>query len=621
MANQLFTRKRVVLTIALVMTMGMLLPTKVNAQSDGFFGDADQKGRDGISLGGCIIENPEQGGFIFSNSQQENNLPLGSGLVIMMVAGGAYVVLRRRQLKKLSALFMAAALMLGLSQCKKNNVEPIASGEGVFITLDGSYNGGKTEFDPSICGFVWSNPTEYINVGGSESGYLGQITGEGDGISQTIKFTGTIATPVSGETLYFMYLGNGDHAGATTLDFSNQDGTRARLTDYHVAVGSAVYEGQTSFTATLEMSVAFARIDMSAFSGETVYVHGDAVYVTASIDYTKGVIYGETKGYINVGAANDDKFVVFIPSTKLTTAVLFDSDSKSGYMAFFNGIQKSRFYANYDGSALSFMDNPQTMTCKGLFTVDGTKVGSNTVIKKMVRFSPGNLQYNENDAAKWRFAEHQWDYVGKWDTSGWVDLFGWGTWSGTKNQWNPLNTSDDYEEYVWHGDATFQYELAGFDDWFTLSIDEVVWLVGHYTSNPGTECREGNRFLNAKIAVGNKRYDGLIIFPDGYDGGIGNYSYNNYDGERTNVSASDWSAMEAAGAVFLPAAGKRAGTSVSGVGYYGSLDYLGYCWTYTPEWDFLACYLDFRADAFVGHSVNPRSSTYRYYGQSVRLVR
>lgn len=620
MINHFNTRRLRVFVIAVAMALGVLLPSTVNAQSDSFFSSGEQNSRDGISLGGCSIESPGQGGFGFGNSQQENNLPLDSGLLIMVMAG-VYVLLRRKHLKRLSILIIAVVLMLELSQCKKDNVEPIAAGEGVFITLDCGYNGGRTSFDPSTCSFVWSNPTEYINVGGSESGYLGQITGEGDGVSQTIRFSGTIATPVNGETLYFMYLGNGDHAGATVLDFSNQDGTLDGVTDYHVAVGSAVYSGQTSFTATLEMRVAFARIDMSDFLGETVYVHGDAVYATASIDYTKGAISGETKGYINVGAANNDKFVVLIPSTKLATTVLFDSDGISGYMRFLNGIQKSKFYANSDGSALSFMSDPQVETCKGLFSVDGTKVGSNTVIKKMVRFSPGNLQYNDNESVKWRFAEHQWDYVGKWNTNGWVDLFGWGTWSGTREQWNPLNISDDYEEYQWHGDATFQYELAGHDDWYTPSKDEFVWLIGHYTSNPGSQCREGNRFLNAIITVGNKNYDGIIIFPDGYNGGIGNYSYNNYDGERTKVSAADWSLMEAAGAVFLPVAGKRVVSSVSGVGNYGSLDYLGYCWSYTPDGYDWAYYVDFRADAFVGHSVNPRGATYRFYGQSVRLVR
>lgn len=59
----------------------------------------------------------------------------------------------------------------------------------------------------------------------------------------------------------------------------------------------------------------------------------------------------------------------------------------------------------------------------------------------VVRFSPGNLQYKNGEG--WRFAEHQYDYIGAWDISNWVDLFGWGTW-GEGSYWS--STTDDGEE-------------------------------------------------------------------------------------------------------------------------------------------------------------------------------
>lgn len=46
--------------------------------------------------------------------------------------------------------------------------------------------------------------------------------------------------------------------------------------------------------------------------------------------------------------------------------------------------------------------------------------------------SPGNLQYQASTGI-WRFAEHQYDYIGSGNEnistsySGWIDLFGWGT--------------------------------------------------------------------------------------------------------------------------------------------------------------------------------------------------
>lgn len=59
----------------------------------------------------------------------------------------------------------------------------------------------------------------------------------------------------------------------------------------------------------------------------------------------------------------------------------------------------------------------------GLFSVSSTKT---------VSFSKGNLQYKASDNT-WRFAEHQYDYIGSENNaisstnSNYIDLFGWGT--------------------------------------------------------------------------------------------------------------------------------------------------------------------------------------------------
>ena len=85
---------------------------------------------------------------------------------------------------------------------------------------------------------------------------------------------------------------------------------------------------------------------------------------------------------------------------------------------------------------------------------------------KIVRFAPGNLQYKAaGDNMGYRFAEHQWDFVGGTDLNnvsygnvyigntkcsnnliddeytGWIDLFGWGTAN------NPTNSSISDSDY------------------------------------------------------------------------------------------------------------------------------------------------------------------------------
>ena len=75
---------------------------------------------------------------------------------------------------------------------------------------------------------------------------------------------------------------------------------------------------------------------------------------------------------------------------------------------------------------------------------------------------------------------------------------------------------------------------------------------------------------------------GLIIFPDSYTHpagvsttltGINANRNTSWDANRFN--ADEWALMEAAGCVFLPAAGYRDGTAVSG--------FLGRYWSSTPH--------------------------------------
>lgn len=86
---------------------------------------------------------------------------------------------------------------------------------------------------------------------------------------------------------------------------------------------------------------------------------------------------------------------------------------------------------------------------------------------RQVFFSPGNLQYNAaagthqcaegtTQPGTWRFAEHQWDYIGSDNTNisasynGWIDLFGWGTsgWNSGANAYQPYVTNTITTDYA-----------------------------------------------------------------------------------------------------------------------------------------------------------------------------
>ena len=251
----------------------------------------------------------------------------------------------------------------------------------------------------------------------------------------------------------------------------------------------------------------------------------------------------------------------------------------------------------------------------GLFSVSETQ---------QVYFSRGNLQYQASTNT-WRFAEHQYDYVGTQTAdgngyyggnvsgsdnssisstySGWIDLFGWGTGS------NPTLSSQiywDYGTFVDWGSNPISNGGNTANRWRTLTIAEWNYLLNTRTE-ASSKCGTGN--ING---VG-----GLIILPDSwtlpsecsFTSGFCSPSGDNYpDWTHNSYTLAQWAQMEAAGAVFLPAAGYRLGTYVHDVGNFG-----GY-WSSTPYSEYYASNMDFNSnylnaasnyDRFIGFSVRP----------------
>ncbi len=249
----------------------------------------------------------------------------------------------------------------------------------------------------------------------------------------------------------------------------------------------------------------------------------------------------------------------------------------------------------------------------GLFSVSATQ---------QVFFSQGNLQYQASTNT-WRFAENQYDYIGSANSnisssySGWIDLFGSGT-SGYNHGavcYQPYSTSQTYSDYYAYGSYTYNLnDQTGKADWGynaisnggnttnswrTLTSDEWVYVFNTRSTTSGVR--------HAKATVNG--IAGVILLPD--DWSTSYYALNNGAAFTSNsISLSDWTnSLEAHGAVFLPAAGRRRGTSVNSVGshgYYWSASFRDSVYAYRVN--FYDGYLS--ADGWNG----------RQYGQSVRLV-
>ena len=261
----------------------------------------------------------------------------------------------------------------------------------------------------------------------------------------------------------------------------------------------------------------------------------------------------------------------------------------------------------------------------GNSTPDGIINGKFSVsATQKVYFSKGNLQYQPSTCL-WRFAEHQYDYIGNANSnigqyySGWIDLFGWGTsdFAHGANCFQPYSTSQSYNDYYAYGSSSNNlFDDSGLADWGanaisnggnqtrvwrTLTKDEWAYLLQNRNTSSGMHY--------AKAKVNGK--NGVLLLPDDWNGAT---TLNNADDESAPYSdnvilSDDWNVMQSAGVVFLPAAGSRDGTSVSGV------DASGYYWSSSYYNDFYASLLGFN-----NTSLSPYQNDYRYYGQSVRVV-
>ena len=239
-----------------------------------------------------------------------------------------------------------------------------------------------------------------------------------------------------------------------------------------------------------------------------------------------------------------------------------------------------------------------------------TKDGTNFSVSatKEVTFSPGNLQYHPANN-EWRFAPSQLDYIGDANSNcsstynGWLDLFGYST---SANNFG-VSTSEDDKDYSgsfvdW---GTNQIGADAPNTWRTLTYDEWKYLLN---IRPNASSLKGVAQVNG--------VNGLILLPDNWTcpAGVtfksGFYSEwgDDYYAAYQTFTASEWSKLEAAGAVFLPAAGYRIGSNMWSV--REAVNY----WSATENDRYAYC-LFFESSAGDMYDGN------RCQGRSVRLVK
>ena len=241
-------------------------------------------------------------------------------------------------------------------------------------------------------------------------------------------------------------------------------------------------------------------------------------------------------------------------------------------------------------ATITFFRTPSSLL-PGIFSVSETK---------RVSFARGNLQYLASQNL-WRFAEHQYDFIGnavgnttaeayRATQGNWIDYFGWGTsgWSGGDNYshntyqpWAISTTNSHYGPTLAH--------MAAEHNWAeSASTKNYDWGVYNFTSGPDKgyyvmSKEEWEYLLETRDPAGNENaltlkgqgavfgITGLFLLPDNWDwteatiaaavtaagftwtAGSATYVNNRIRDDADGHTL--WEAMEAAGAVFLPATG------------------------------------------------------------------
>lgn len=152
--------------------------------------------------------------LIITDHQTGDELPVGDGVIILMVLAAAYLVVRTarktRLRNKYGALTLIVLMSLTFTQCKKPVLElpeeQIHEGEKISIRLSAG-NAGKTDIDMDNGRITWNagDKVYVVNNGVLLSGHLTDRSGS----SVLSEISGTVTGDIDvTKPFYFFYAGD-----------------------------------------------------------------------------------------------------------------------------------------------------------------------------------------------------------------------------------------------------------------------------------------------------------------------------------------------------------------------------------------------------------------------------
>ena len=453
-------------------------------------------------------------------------------------------------MRKVTLLIGALALVLGISQCNKQD-SPLQNGGKQHIVLTTGNDGSKVAVatPTSVLNFTWEKG-DVITVSGGASGTLHLTSDPG---YSTATFEGDVED-VTGQPLVFS-------VGDKPIDetYLEQDGTIDGLKDilYFEATKDYVESGNYG-NVELPLTFAVLNIDLSGFASSK----SEGAIVTFSEKDTRGEPIASVTG-VN---ASSTAVLVALPTDASPQEKVYElsNGAKVDYMTC--TLNPDVYYSG-NGEGSPIQPDPKPIEPE---LPDGKLSGLFSVSDNLkVYFSNGNLYY---DGSFWKFESNQYDYRtyagmnscinGEIKTDGtptgnW-GLFGWST-TNTKNPYGMTISQEpsDYSgTFVDWGNNTISNVASPTKPWRTLSEGEWYYLF----NTRKVKGSSGKGYTWNWATVNN--INGIIIYCDGY----------------TNATPDTDSDGIPDGCAFLPAAGERGFSNGVKIYQVGSE---GYYWAST----------------------------------------
>ena len=343
--------------------------------------------------------------------------PLGSGLGILIAAGASYALVRRKRSRKNTTLLLACVLLLGFTQCKKEQIE--LQGNGVNITLNvenggastgSATDGAKVNVDPYNSPMVTFGSGDQILVV-SNGHYVGTLTHNGS------NFSGEITDPTVGQPLYFYFVGNknpewatsGDDKVGCTVNISDQT---TELPVISMAPSTESYSStEDTYTASLHNKASLMKFNVTTPSNSPICITGMKNKVI--IDFSKAANDGENNGFtydkedggivkLKGGKGNNvEKWAIVLPQDALTegeAGTSFTFDGYKGSRPALDLIEVNKYYS----TAVDLTVNTFDINYMPL-TFEAKNAGATVAFTKgqYVQISVNNIEYSTDGGATW----------------------------------------------------------------------------------------------------------------------------------------------------------------------------------------------------------------------------